>query len=186
MAELLAKGTNFFSVLGAIDELRGESFRKAIVARLGPEPRHALEFGSLIASGWYPIGWYRELMDAAVDAQADASFARAIGRLSLRRELNGVHRVLMKTLSVETLQRQGGRFFQAYFKGATVGTESLGPRLARSYYANCVGFNRHLWQEQLGCIEELLAHSRVKAPRVRVVSGGEDADHAMEIEVTWR
>jgi hypothetical protein len=186
MHEIQAKGLTFVSVLSAIDDLRGREFRDQVIAAMPEESGTALRYGSVIASGWYPIRWYRELFKAALEIADKPDFAREIGRASVRREIKGVHRLLFKVLSVETLQKQGSRFFKAYFQPTDIKNERLGPGLGRTLFLRCTGFDRNLWQEQLGCCEELLAQSGVQLPRVRVLAGGTDRDDYMEMETRWR
>lgn len=186
MSEVQAKGLTFLSVLAAIEDLRGAAFRDRVIDAMPEESGRELRYGSVLASGWYPIRWYRELFAAATDIAHDFGFAREIGRASVRREVRGVHRLLFKVMSIETLQNQGTRFFRSYFRPSDVTTERLAPGLGRTLYRNCTGFDKNLWQEQLGCIEELLKQAGVQLPRVRVLSGGGDGDGYMEIETRWR
>jgi hypothetical protein len=186
MQEIQAKGLTFASVLGALDDLRGPAFRQRVLDALPEESGSALKLGSVIASGWYPIRWYRELFKAALSESGDLDFAREIGRASVRREIKGVHRLLFKVISVDTLQQHGARFFKAYFHPTTVTTERVGPGVGRTRYSKCVGFDKNLWHEQLGCIEELLVQSGVKLPRIRIVAGGGEDDGFAEFETRWR
>ena len=186
MDEIEAKGLTFLSVLGAIEDLRGPAFKDSVIDRMPQESRKELRYGTVIASGWYPVRWYRELFKAATDVAHDFGFAREVGRASVRREVRGVHRLLFKVISIETLQNHGARFFKSYFRPSEVATERLAPGLGRTLYRQCVGFDKNLWQEQLGCIEELLKQAGVALPRVRVLAGGGDGDGHMEIETRWR
>ncbi len=186
MREIEAKGLTFLSVLSAIEDLRGTDFREQVIDAMPEESRSELRLGAVLASGWYPIRWYRELFAAATEAARDTGIAREIGRASVRREIRGVHRLLFKVVSIETLQNQGTRFFKAYFRPSEVKTERLAPGLGRTLYRECFGFDRNLWQEQQGCIEELLTQAGAQLPRVRVLAGGNDGDSHMEIETRWR
>jgi hypothetical protein len=185
MEEIQAKGLAFVSVLGAIEELRSRAFRDRVLEAMPEESRAALRYGSVIASGWYPIGWYRELFGAAVALAQDSGFSRELGRTSIRREITGVHRLLFKVVSVETLQKHSARLFRSYFQPGEVRVERFGPGLGRTYWRGCDGFDKNLWMEQVGCVEELLVQSGVKLPRVRVLNGGDNADNYMELETRW-
>lgn len=186
MREIETKGLTFLSVLSAIEDLRGPDFRERVIDAMPEESRSELRLGAVLASGWYPIRWYRELFAAATEAASDLGFAREIGRASVRREIRGVHRLLFKVMSVETLQNQGARFFKSYFRPSEVRTERLAPGLGHTLYRQCFGFDRNLWQEQQGCIEELLMQAGVQIPRIRVLDGGNDGDSHMQIETRWR
>ncbi len=184
--EVEVRGTTFVSVQGAMVDLRGQAFLDRVVEAMPSESSKALGLGSVIASGWYPIRWYRELFAASVTVSGDIQIPREIGRASIRREINGVHRLLFRILSVETLQRQSSRFFQSYFRPTDCIVERLAPRHARTLYSGCTGFDRNLWLEQFGCIEEFMVQARVQVPRVRILSGGGDGDDFCEIETRWR
>ncbi len=184
--EIEVRGTTFASVQGAISDLRGQAFLERVVGAMPEESKKALRFGSVIASGWYPIAWYRELFASALELSGELQFPREIGRASIRREINGVHRLIFRIISVEMLQKQSSRFFGSYFRPTECTVERVTPNPARTLYRGCVGFDRNLWLEQFGCIEELMAQARVTAPRLRIVSGGNDGDDACEIESRWR
>ncbi len=186
MPEIQAKGLNFASVLRALEALRGHDFLAHAIEAMPPESGSAIQHGSVIASGWYPIRWYRELVDAAVELSRDQGLPQEIGRVSFQAEIKGVHRLLFRVMSVETLQAQGARFFKAYFRPTKVTVERIEPGVARTHYQQCFGFNRNLWQEQVGGVRELLRQSGIAQPRMRILAGGNDADSAMDLEVCWR
>ncbi|MFO0564746.1 MAG: hypothetical protein U0263_03740 [Polyangiaceae bacterium] len=158
----------------------------SVLEKMPTESGQALRYGEVIASGWYPVGWYRELFGASVEVSGNIHIAREIGRASIRREINGVHRMLFRILSVETLQKQGARFFQSYFRPTEVRVTRVGDRQALIHYSNCHGFDRNLWLEQVGCIEELLTQAGTELPRVRILAGGGDGDERCEVETRWR
>ncbi len=184
--EIEVRGTTFVSVLGAIEDLKGADFRAQVIQGMSTEASEALTLGAVIATGWYPIRWYRELFASGVEASGELMFARQVGQASIKREVNGVHRLLFKVISVDTLQRQGARFFQSYFRPTDVTLERLGPGHGVTRYEGCVGFDRNLWLEQLGCVEEFLVQAGVKVPRVRIRSGGGNGDDRCEIETRWK
>lgn len=185
-AEIETRGTTFLSVQGALADLKGQVFVDRVIDAMPKDGKEALRYGSVIATGWYPIRWYRELFTAAVELSGDVWFPRAIGRASIRREIRGVHRLIFRVVTVEMLQKQGARFFQSYFRPTECTLELAAARHGITRYAGCVGFDRNLWLEQLGCIEELLVQARVELPRVRILNGGGDGDAHCEVETRWR
>lgn len=184
--ELNVKGLTFSSVLGAIEELKGPDFRREVVQGMTDEPREAIELGAMIASGWYPLCWYREMFESAVALDGTPSFPREVGRASVMRDVQGVHRVLMRVITIDMLQRSSSRLFEKYFQPAELRVERLAKTSRRVSYLGCGGFDHNLWQEQLGVHEELLKHTGVKAPRVRIASGGRQGDPVTELELSWR
>jgi len=185
MTEIEVKGLAFVNVLGALKEVRGEALEKRVIDTMPDDSRSALRLGSVLANGWYPVRWYRDLFGAAVSASREPNLPRELGRVSVRRDVKGVHRLLFRVMSVETLQAQGARFFKSYFRPAEVNVERIARRSARVHYAQCVGFDRNIWQEQLGGVEELLASCGVTSPRVLVLAGGSDQDTGMDLESRW-
>ena len=185
VTEIEVKGLAFVNVLAAIEEVRGDVFRKRVIDAMPNDSRSALRLGSVLATGWYPVRWYRELFGAAVAASREPSLPRELGRVSVRRDVKGVHRLLFRIMSVETLQAQGARFFKSYYKPTEVRVERVDRRSARVHYAQCIGFDRNIWQEQLGGVEELLASCGVTSPRVLVLAGGGDQDTDMDLESRW-
>lgn len=184
--EIEVKGNTFFSVLTAIETLRGAAFREAAIARLPTDSGDALRFGGLISAGWYPVRWYRELHAAIIEEADDPNVPREIGRASIRVEMHGVHRLLLRVISVQTMQTQAARFFGSYFRPGNVAVERLGEGTSRTSFGPCPGFDRAIWLEQLGCMEELLAQAGHPKGRVRLVSGGGDGDRDAVFESSWR
>jgi hypothetical protein len=186
MLDVEVKGLAFVNVLGAVAQLRGDQFRSQVIEAMPGEGSAALRLGSVIASGWYPVRWYRELFAASVAVSNDASLPRELGKASVRRDVKGVHRLLFKVMSIETLQKQGARFFKAFFRPTDVSVERVDRCIARVRYQRCFGFDKNVWQEQIGGVEELLSQSRVALPRVRVLSGGGEHDDRMDLETRWQ
>lgn len=184
--ELEVKGNTFMSVLTAAENLHGAAFRDAVIARLPAESGDALRFGSVISAGWYPVRWYRELHAAIIDEANDPNVPREIGRASIRVEMTGVHRLILRVISIETMQSQAARFFGSYFRPGNVSVERVNPSTSRTSFGPCRGFDRAVWLEQLGCMEELLVQAGQTAGRVRIVSGGGDGDDEAVFESTWR
>lgn len=184
--EIRAKGLTFLSVVGALEEMRGPLFARAVVQRMPGEAGEALRANTVLAASWYPISWYRELHRAAVEESGDLGFPREVGKVSTRRDVKGVHRLLFRVMSTELLMKQGPRFFKMFFDPTDVKILQIGAGMARTRYERCVGFDRNLWLEQLGGCEELLTLAGARHPRVRVVSGGQNGDSFMELESSWR
>ena len=184
--EIEVKGNTFVSTLTAVEALRGAEFRAAVLARLPKESGDAFRYGSVISAGWYPVRWYRELHAAIVEEAGDIHYPRQVGRASMRVEMTGAHRMFLRIISVDLMQKQGARFFGSYFRPVRVTVERMAPGLSQTHFAGCDGFDRNVWLEQAGCIEELLIQSGVRAPRVRFLSGGGDGDSDAILETGWR
>ena len=91
----------------------------------------------------------------------------------------------MRMLSPETLIKQGARVFSTFYE-AKLEVESASKGIARISWSGCHGFDKACWLDQIGATEELVEMSGAKLLKVKTISGGEDRDTAMVVEVTWR
>jgi hypothetical protein len=184
-AEIRGKGSNLLSCVSALEMVRSFEYRERVVADVPGEGGELLRNNSILASGWYPIAWYRDLL-ATVVRHADVTIVRELGRASTRSTVTAVHRIFMRMISPDTLIKQGGRVFSSYFESAAVTVVSETPKLPRVIWSGCHGFDKNCWRDQLGSTEELVVLSGAKLIRARVLSGGEDGDSEMAVEVAWR
>lgn len=185
--DMEVKGLALHSVASAMAELRGDAFKERAVQGMSiAEARDGMRYGGVIASGWYPASWYRDLLRSAIAVEGLPSFAREIGRTSTKREIKGVHRLLFKVVSIESLIKISARFFGGYFRNASFTVEALAPGMVRTHHSDCRGFDSACWNEQIGVIEQLIVEAGVKSPRYTRISGGGDGDHGMVVEWQWR
>ncbi len=183
--EIRIKGTNILGVVGVLEALRGLEYHDAVVRDMEGEGGEALRSRSLIAAGWYPVAWYRALFASAV-RHADPSVVRLLGRSSTRANMSTIHRVFMRMMNPDTLIKQGGRVFSNYFESASVSVQNVGQRVEHLTWKGCHGFDRNCWRDQVGATEELVALSGARLLRGRILSGGEDGDPEMVMEIAWR
>lgn len=183
-SEINVKGTAFLGILTALEAMKGQPFRADVVAALEGEVGDAARTGTLLAAGWYPVGWYRQIL-VEVTKRAGLPFIRQLGRTSTRESVSSVHRIFMRMLSPETLIKQGARVFSSFYD-AKLEVASVSTGVARITWSGCHGFDKACWLDQLGATEELVDMSGAKLPRVKTISGGEDGDSEMVVEVAWR
>src|SRR5439155_6829587 len=55
------KGVNFKTLLSTLARIHGQQSVDATLKELPAEVEEALRLGAVVASGWYPIDWYRAL-----------------------------------------------------------------------------------------------------------------------------
>src|ERR1041384_3653269 len=99
------KGNAFRTIDHCFTELCGVAARTAALQLL-PEPlRRGYEERTLLASNWYPIGWYRETFAAFREAQhAGTELPRELGRRGVKRDMSAVYKqVLLKMVSPQAL-----------------------------------------------------------------------------------
>ena len=183
--DIRTKGTNILAMIAAVESLRGAALRDAIVADLPGSGGEEIRTKAVIAAGWYPIGWYRDLLGAIV-AHTEAPLVRQLGRASTRANVSTIHRIFMRMISPHTLIKQGGRLFSSYFEGASVTIENVEGQTERIVWKDCHGFDRNCWQDQIGSTEELVTMSGAQVVRSKVLSGGHDRDSQMVLELVWK
>lgn len=183
--EIRAKGSAFLGVIRSLESLKGLAFQQAVFGDLQGECGEAVRTKTVLASGWYPIAWYRDILQAADRRAANASFLREVGRASTRDTISTIHRIFMRAISTETLIKQGTRVFSSYYTAETR-VEVKESRRAHVIWSGCYGFDRCCWQDQLGSVEMLMELAGEKESKVALISGGGDRDATMVAEVSWR
>src|SRR5437868_2301798 len=123
LRDVRAKGMAFRAFLTTLERLRGTDAVEATLAALPPEIARALRLGEVVASGWYPVEWYRELHTAMNSAcgEPGLDLSRRIGFESTVADFRGVYRLLLRVVSTETLVSQAPRLFGMFFEGGEVG-----------------------------------------------------------------
>lgn len=189
MKELNVKGTAFKQVLDTYRDVRGDAFHAEVLAAIPGPCGEALRSGTLLASAWQPVAWYRALHRTGSERGGGLPFVLEIGRRSAERDIGTVHRVIFKLISVETIVKQLPRFLGLYFDGGRGAVESSQVESAergtfRVSFTDFLGFDEYVWMDFLGGCEAILAATGKKNVRARIVRGGR-ADDAL-IEMTYR
>jgi hypothetical protein len=184
--EIRTKGSNLLSTIAAIATARSAELRDAVVRDIPGQAGEEIRHKSIIAAGWYPIAWQRDLLKTIVDHTQDAAIIRELGRHSTRATVPTIQRVFMKLISPHTLIKQGGRLFSSYFENATVSVTNVDKQVERITWKDCHGFDKNCWRDQLGSTEELVVLSGAKVLRTKIISGGENGDAAMVLDLAWR
>jgi len=181
------KGNAFRTIEQCFVDLYGERAREAALQLL-PEPlRSNFERRLLLASNWYPIGWYRTTFAAYRTAQhAGTELPREIGRRGVRRDLGSVYKqFFLKMVSPQALLGLSQRLFKNYFDTGQMTVEESRAGFVRAAWSGCDGWDENLWAELAGSCEVLLEMAGAKHVRLRVVSGGRSGDNACEMEAHW-
>lgn len=186
MEGLRIKGNSFRIVLGAVETLRGREQRDRTVSRLQGEVAEAVRTGSILASGWYDVEWYRALIHAAVvEERQPAQLARALGHESARSDITTLHRAIFRLLSPETSLRQITRLLRLYYRGGSGEALVAEPGHARVRYSGFEGFDQLLWQDFVGGTEAVLEATGARGGVIKIVAGGGDGDATMTADATW-
>jgi hypothetical protein len=180
------KGVAFRSVCHAVRGLRGEAFFDGALQLMEPEVGVALAGNGIVARGWYPIDWYREMWRAVDEAGGEGrSFAREVGKVCVRNDLTGVYRVVLKVLSPHTVFNASPRLFASYYDTGTVEILESRRGYTHALWSGCVGFSQSMWDEMHGASEAILEGAGAKNVRFRALSGGGLGDERFEAEAEW-
>ena len=185
--EAKVKGLGFRTVLHCVDEILGEGSSKRVCQELSEDFRHAIEYGEIVAGGWYPINWYRELFQVIRRLSGrgvDISFE--VGQRSVNRDFGGIYKHLLKLLTGDTLFKGLEITFKNFYDVGRVKFESTGKGEGRAYWEGCTGFDENMWEEILGSAEQLLKLAGYGFVEIRKISGGRNGCDSMTISGKWR
>jgi hypothetical protein len=181
--EIRLKGSVLWGVIQALERVMGWDGREQIVSMLTDELGEGVRTRSIIATGWYPIAWHRQLLAGIVRHGGQTALREAV-RISTRDNVGTIHRILVRMISRDALLRQGDRVFSSFFEARTKSTRES-PTLSRIEWFDCRGFDANVWQAQRETVAELLTMAGSKVRRSRVVSGGADEDDSMVLELDF-
>jgi serine/threonine-protein kinase len=182
--EIRVKGTVLLSVLQSAREVGGDSLHDAALRGLTGELTECIRSGGPMATTWYPVAWHRELL-GVVMRQGGPTVFRDVVRRSTNNNVGRIHRVLVRMMTPDTLISRSSGVFSSYFEGS-FSAKALGDGLTRIEWKNCLGFDKNCWTAQTHTVEEMVSMSGAKLLRKTVLSGGEDGDSEMALEVGWK
>jgi hypothetical protein len=187
LAELRCKGVSLKSFLATLERLHGRAAVERTTALLSSEPRDAFAYGKVVASGWYPIGWLKELHAAAQRAtDRDEELARIIGYEGTRADFRGVYKFVASMISPETLLKQAPRVWKTYWDGGELAIDEASAGRAIARCKRCFGFDRNLWLNVIGGMQSSLELAGALDVVIEMQSGGGADDSAAELLATWR
>jgi hypothetical protein len=180
------KGIAFRSALRALEQLRGVAIAELAVSEMSPELAASIRYGTLIASSFYPIEWYRNFFSSIVAATGGTeAIVREIGRESARLDMTGIYKTAFKLLSPQAIFGLSSRLFSNYYDTGTVAIVESRKGFALARWTNCIGFDRNLWQEVFASAEMYLELAGATHIRMRVLSGAGPTDSSAEVQAHW-
>jgi hypothetical protein len=181
------KGNAFRTIEQCFVDLRGAEARDAALKLLSEPLRLSFEKKLLLASNWYPIGWYRDTFAAFRESQrAGVELPREIGRRGVRRDLGSVYKqIFLKLVSPQALFALSQRLFNNYFDIGLMQISDSRSGYVRASWIGCEGWDENLWAELAGSCEVLLEMAGAKHVRLRVIKGGRTGDDVCEMEAHW-
>lgn len=181
------KGNAFRTIDLCFTDLCGTEARAEALKLLSGPLRQIYEEKLLLASNWYPIGWYRETFAAFRETQrAGVELPREIGRRAAKRDMSSVYKqVLLKMVSPQALLGLSQRLFKNYFDTGAMSIEQSRNGFVHAAWNGCEGWDENLWAELAGSCEVLLEMAGAKHVRLRVIKGGRSGDSVCEMEAHW-
>ena len=184
--ERRCKGVMLRNRLELIGQLHGGAALQATLDNLPEEVGSALRYRSIVATGWYPIAWLRELHAAAVTAtRLGPELARQLGHEGAVKNFTTIHRLLLSASSPAAVIARAPRVLRTYFDGGEIELLESTDGMNASRWTKCDGFDRNIWESMLGGCEAALSLSGAKDVRVRLRSGGGASSEA-EVVAFWR
>jgi hypothetical protein len=181
------KGVAFHTVLQQLRALRGPEVERATIDLLEPALKTALDDGSLLPNGWYPIAWYRDLWRAIdLTSHEGPPFIWRMGYASLMADISGIYRPVLRLLSPGTMTELGARYFNRIYDTGKMRVISADDHHVTARFEGCAGFDRCMWLEVLGSIEAFVELTGKEGINVHLVSGGGDADDFAEVVARWQ
>lgn len=185
-ADVQFKGLVFKSFLAALEALKGADAVKRTKENLSAELRGRIDGGEIVVGGFYPAAWYAELHAAAQTALGQGDeLARAMGRETTRRDIQGVLKWIVRIVSPSMLLSNADRIWASYAKGGKVHISKDGDRAFVVRYEECGGLTTALWEELMGGTEVVLEIAGVTSPIVERTAGGRTGDRRMALRVRW-
>jgi hypothetical protein len=180
------KGIAFRSALRALERLRGPALVETAVSLMSPDLATSIRYGTLIASSFYPIEWYRNFFTSIVAVTGGSeAIIREIGRESARLDMTGIYKTAFKLLSPQAVFGLSSRLFSNYYDTGTVAIVESRKGYALARWSNCVGFDRNMWLEVFASAEMYLELAGATHVRMRILSGAGPTDGAAEVQAHW-
>lgn len=182
----MAKGLNFRGFLRAIERLYDQPTTERVIEAVSiEEARHAMRYGHIVPTGWYPVAWHRALHGAAQSVtRGGRDVARRIGYEGTKEDLSSVYRVIGGLLGPQTLVRLGNRLWSSYWQGGVVETVEHQRGHVRSSFRQCYGFDRNIWEDIAGSCLAVLEVAGAKEINMRMLEGGGDGPD-MVLDARW-
>jgi hypothetical protein len=182
----MVKGVALRSAAKSFEHLRGSKTFAELLDAAPKQLADELRYGTLAASRWYPIGWYRDLHTAMQKVTGEGErMIREVEREASRSDMTGVYRIAFKLLSPQTLFNMSERLFATYFDTGKVETVESREKYIRVRWSHCTGFSRTVWLGVFASCEVMLELAGAKNVRVHVLSGGGSSDDFAEAEGYW-
>jgi hypothetical protein len=166
--------------------MRGNDVADRVLASLSRELRDGLAMGTIIAGGWYPVGYKRELHQAGAKVTGEPGFARIISNEMTQRDLTGIYRTFVRIARPRFVLSLASRIFSTYFRPGVMRVVERRHGFVKVELSDCFGFDANMWQDVFGGCEAALELAGAKTCRIRIIDGGCDGDDSASANAWWR
>lgn len=181
------KGINFIGTLDAFERKHGAQMRRRLEAEVDEPVRRALAHGEILASGWYPAHWYDALLRKIVDlTHGDARTARELSCAAVENDLKTLFKVMRLFISPQKALSQSMRMSRRYIDGGEIEVVEAETERVQYRFREYRGYTRLMWWDFIGGIEGVLRSMGCQDVTARVIAGGNDGDHHLELLMRWR
>ncbi len=181
------KGINFFGTLDAFEREYGRVARDALLEELSEPLRGAMTHGEVVASGWYPAAWYDALLQGIVARTGgDVDLARRLSREAVHNDFRTLFRVVRLFMTPARALQQSVRVASRYIDGGEIEVLEAQDQAVRYRFREYRGYTRLMWWDFIGGIEGVLTSLGCEDITARVLAGGNDGDHHLELQLRWR
>lgn len=168
--ENFVRGQGFHSLMFATKTLLGEAAHDKVVASLSGPLGEAWRYGSLVRSGWFPVGWYADLHRniARVNTQVKAAeLHKRLGAVSCEHDIRGIYRFMLGFSSPRFALHHIDRIFGTFIKTSRLEIVSEEPQRYH-LLLTIPGLTPEIWEDISGGAEVVLAASGAKGVHVQI------------------
>lgn len=181
------KGINFTGTLGALARQHGAPARANVEKRITGEAGEAIRHNAVVASGWYPASWYDAVLRSIVaEVRGDANTVRELSREAVKADFRTLFRIVRLFMSPQKALQQSMRVSSRYIDGGEIEVVSADEGSIHYRFREFYGYTHLMWWDFVGGIEGVLENLGAKNITARMVTGGQNGDHHLELMMRWQ
>ncbi|MET0387023.1 MAG: hypothetical protein ABW321_13740 [Polyangiales bacterium] len=180
------KGLSLLNYSVVLAEARGQVLADQVITRLPSDLQHALSYGEVVASSWYPIGWKCAMHAAAHAVTREDRLAYEMGRAATLRDLRGVYRMFVKIATPRYILSIAGRLLARYLRPCELYIVESDVDYVRVGFRHCHGFTAQMWLDVLGGCHAALELAGARNVRLVVETGAGDGDSEATGVARWQ
>lgn len=181
------KGINFLGTLKALEREHEAETRKKVEANLEGELGEAVRHGGIFASSWYPASWYDALLrEIVTEVRGDSDTVRSLSREAVKADFKTLFKVVRLFMAPEKALQQGMRVSSRYVDGGVIEVVEAKKCVMHIRFREYHGYTHLMWWDFIGGVEGVLDNMGAEYITARIIAGGGDGDHHLEVMLRWR